>query len=146
MTIWLTATTRGARRRVVLLALDRPVDPELGVGLLAQRCRAARRQPAGNRFAFASRLAAVDAPLGDDDVVVPGVDKPDRAVVRPAAPSAASEFLAKFQIRCQPGPARRRRRDASSTSAGRQPVAPAFGEEVDRDARRGPAARQRSTT
>ncbi len=78
--MWLTAITRGLRCGVVLPALDRLVHPELGVGLLSQaveRARQARGEPPG----IGLEAAAMNAPLGNDHVVVPCVDQPDRAVV-----------------------------------------------------------------
>ena len=75
----------GPAGRVVLAGLDRPVHPRLRVQLLAGHIRRATpSRPEPPRVVV--EAGRVDAPLRDDDVVVPGVDESDRAVERAFRP------------------------------------------------------------
>ena len=76
----------GPSVRVVLLTLDRPVDPRLGVRLLADDVSLS--PPAGGKASGVGFEAGlVDSTLRDDDVVVPGIDEADRAIVSSVQPA-----------------------------------------------------------
>jgi hypothetical protein len=118
----------GLAFRCVLPSLDGAVGPELRVEHLAQDVKSADdgvREPHRIR----PQAAAVDAPLGNDDVVLVGVDEADGAVViclreRPGRRVRETGDL--------PAPARAARFDLDAAHlGGERPLRPARGVEVD---------------
>ncbi len=76
----LTATTRNGAGQVILFVLDRSVHPVLGIDRLGQSIELLERG-CGKALGVSIQATSMNASLGDDHVVSPGVDKPDRAIM-----------------------------------------------------------------
>ena len=87
---------------VVLLALDRDVKPVLGIGGLGEQVESAER--GGKAPGVGRQAAALNAPLGNDHIVSPGVDEPDRTIVMAGGGSPRS--FGETQDSLEPGSSR----------------------------------------